>query len=412
MRVVAFAAGLLIPVFTVNGQDRGATLRDSAGIHLVENITPLWPAGGGRRLEAAPAITLGLGRGNEDEFGNVQGAVRLADGSILVADRRNSNLKLFSATGSFVRKIGQRGEGPGDFSMMWNLYRVPGDTIVTWDLRQHRLTWFTSDGKARRTLAVARPPIVTFPGGQRMGSSVAVFGMLADGSALGYHQDGRMNPPTALYSDTIHLTHANAAGVLAPLASLFQGESYSYNSSDHKYSSGDDRPFTTKASVAAGAATFWYTDGRKYELREYDLSGKVKRIVRLRRTPTAVTDAEVATFKASELEALKREKFKDEASRQPIMDLQREIQRWMSFPKLRPAYSRLIAEPGGALWARQYGDTTKAQHWDSFDRSGRYLGVVDTPAGLEVLEIGADYMLGRFKDADDVESVGLYRFVK
>jgi hypothetical protein len=47
-----------------------------------------------------------------------------------------------------------------------------------------------------------------------------------------------------------------------------------------------------------------------------------------------------------------------------------------------------------------------------FDRDGRYLGTVETPAGFYVHQIGADFVLGRWLDELDVEYVSMHRLEK
>ncbi|HUG39863.1 MAG TPA: hypothetical protein VMM12_05235 [Longimicrobiales bacterium] len=44
-----------------------------------------------------------------------------------------------------------------------------------------------------------------------------------------------------------------------------------------------------------------------------------------------------------------------------------------------------------------------------FDQTGRWLGVVDLPPDLDVLEIGEDYLIARTTNHLDVELVHLYR---
>lgn len=46
--------------------------------------------------------------------------------------------------------------------------------------------------------------------------------------------------------------------------------------------------------------------------------------------------------------------------------------------------------------------------WTVFDPGGRIQGLVETPPGLDVLEIGADYVLGRVTDELGVEYVHVW----
>jgi hypothetical protein len=47
-----------------------------------------------------------------------------------------------------------------------------------------------------------------------------------------------------------------------------------------------------------------------------------------------------------------------------------------------------------------------------FDATGRWLGDVSMPPRFVPLEIGADYVLGRSREADKVPRVVLYRLEK
>lgn len=56
---------------------------------------------------------------------------------------------------------------------------------------------------------------------------------------------------------------------------------------------------------------------------------------------------------------------------------------------------------------RAPGEEADEAGWGIFDPDGRRLGVVELPAGLEVYEIGPDYVLGKMLDELDVERVVL-----
>jgi len=50
--------------------------------------------------------------------------------------------------------------------------------------------------------------------------------------------------------------------------------------------------------------------------------------------------------------------------------------------------------------------------WTVFADDGHVLGTVDTPPGLEIYQIGNDYVLGVWRDETDVEHVRLYGLSK
>lgn len=68
------------------------------------------------------------------------------------------------------------------------------------------------------------------------------------------------------------------------------------------------------------------------------------------------------------------------------------------------AFSRILSDRLGYLWVRERGRAV----WTVFDPEGRLRGLVETPSGLGVVEIGEDYILGRARDDLGVEYVQLW----
>ena len=70
--------------------------------------------------------------------------------------------------------------------------------------------------------------------------------------------------------------------------------------------------------------------------------------------------------------------------------------------------ARFSSDALGHLWVREYDlpDADRpAPLWTVFDPDGHALGFVETPAGLSVLEIGADYILGLATDEIGIERI-------
>ena len=76
-----------------------------------------------------------------------------------------------------------------------------------------------------------------------------------------------------------------------------------------------------------------------------------------------------------------------------------------------PAFDLIMADALGNLWVQEYhlpGEDRTNPLWTVFDPEGRVLGFVETPAGLRIFEIGADYILGRATDDLGVEYVQVW----
>jgi hypothetical protein len=78
----------------------------------------------------------------------------------------------------------------------------------------------------------------------------------------------------------------------------------------------------------------------------------------------------------------------------------------MPYPKHMPAYDKLIVDAEGNLWIEDYHrPTDKETRWAVFDSTGQMLGAVTMPERFVPLEIGADYVLGRWQDELEVQYV-------
>lgn len=76
-------------------------------------------------------------------------------GSVYVAQPRDNVVLMFDSAGKFARKIGGRGQGPGETEGLSTIGFV-GDTLWTYDFRGRRFAFFSPDGAYRSTLNAAR----------------------------------------------------------------------------------------------------------------------------------------------------------------------------------------------------------------------------------------------------------------
>jgi hypothetical protein len=76
-----------------------------------------------------------------------------ADGSFVIPDRSDRDIKVYSADGTRVRRVGRPGPGPGEFSAITSggVFR---DSIYGFDVVAERLYVFGPDGRVARSLRV------------------------------------------------------------------------------------------------------------------------------------------------------------------------------------------------------------------------------------------------------------------
>ena len=89
----------------------------------------------------------------DDVFGQISDVVVDEAGSLYVLDRRNDHVKVFDASGKYLRTIGRRGQGPGEFEGPLNLSlsRIAGELAVHQE--SPRTAFYKPDGTFRRDVS-------------------------------------------------------------------------------------------------------------------------------------------------------------------------------------------------------------------------------------------------------------------
>jgi hypothetical protein len=79
------------------------------------------------------------------------------------------------------------------------------------------------------------------------------------------------------------------------------------------------------------------------------------------------------------------------------------------FPDTKPPIEALRADRSGRLWVQETTvDSADPPRWVVYSAEGRLIGEASFPRTFNPLEIGEDYVLGVWRDEDDVEYVHVY----
>ncbi len=153
-----FLAGLLslavacLPDDSPGGGGGVFHARDSAGVEIVESVTPAWD-GDGWTVADTPSLVIGRREGDERYlFGDVAGAVVLRDRRIAVLDARSALIRVYSAKGEHIADWGREGDGPGEFKSPRFLFPYRGDSILVSDIVASRFTILDDQGRFGRRI--------------------------------------------------------------------------------------------------------------------------------------------------------------------------------------------------------------------------------------------------------------------
>jgi hypothetical protein len=377
-------------------------------VAVVENTAQAWSAEEAWRIEAAPMLSIGRVDGPaEYQLHRVTRALRLGDGTIVVANGGTSQIRFYDATGKHTHSAGGRGSGPGEFQALQLLRRFGPDSLIAWDGRLNRGTVLALDGTYGRT--VSRPGIG--------GAIVFYVDAFADGSLLGVgpgYRAGRLpgSAPVEVevqrvslqsghqgpQADTALLFRLRPNGQIDTIGGFFYYELYTSGTTT------TEMPFGRWAATAASGDLLYYGSGETFEIRTYTSRGELKRITRIDRANPPLTRDRIDEFIERRVSG----------TSDPIRrSTQRMFFEAVPYPRSLPAFSEFVVDAEGNLWASEYHEFMAAQpRWTVFDRHGRWLGSVDAPPSFTTYEIGSDYVLGKFVDELDVERVVVHRLMK
>ena len=376
----------------------GSAIRDSTGIRIIENASP--PPGSRLDWRIGPEPTVSIGEVDGEDPYLLQGArdaTRLGDGRIVVADVLTQELRVFDARGIHIETWGGAGEGPGEFTGLWEVGRWSGDSVFAGTRASRDISIFASDGSFGRTLDIVRHagPLWTF---------FSPVSVTKDGSVLTV-----LALPTA---DTL-------------VAELRDGEGTTIaNFGSHPNLDRHTMTVDGRAShfrkifgrspvlgVWGDLVVIGITD--RYELKAFAADGSLERIVRRAHVPRPPTQAEIATFiddalsdetsgmSAAEAESVRR-------FRRPMYESVPAAERF-------PVFASIIADALDHLWVEEYeppGEERPGSLWTVFDPEGHALGFVETPDAILITEIGEDYILTWIHDELGVERVQLWPLVR
>lgn len=380
-------------------------VRDSAGIAIVESRQPA----SGSRLEweigTEPQVTIGAAMGETDyQLYEVGDAARLADGRIVVANGGSDHLLVFDAAGTYLAAWAGQGDGPGEFRSLATVRRWAGDSLIAAGSDQGRTSVFDREGNHGRTTTLMGEPGGMFRSISTDPTEHRLMQVLPDNTILTRDIGGVMTQGLWRWDHSYGL----ARGDWSDNTSLgdYPGPE-TYSESVHVeeermvYVTPLRHPFGKTTFTAVWGELVAIGRNETYEIRAFTSDGFLSRIVRRDHAPGTPTQGQ--------LDAHFRERF----ANLPDEERTRRLEVAANAPLVDffPAYSNIKADALGHLWVAEFelpGEERDFTLWTVFDQEGRALGFVETPPGLTIYDIGADYILGKRTGDMDVESVELW----
>ncbi len=334
----------------------------------------------------------------------VKGLVVGPGGRIYVGQR--CEIRLYDQRGRFVRAIGRRGSGPGEFQQVGGIgWR--GDTLWATDDPAYRIELFSPRGDALRTLRVDAPLL---PGASR---PTRPAGLLADGSVVGrpYPSQERLEGADDVLVPFVQMTRTgrpvrsfgllSVTGEYGTLRGSRSALNFSLPVQTHSLwdLAADGSSLVVVDRPAAGRP-----DATYFRVVRHGTSGQVvfdRRFpYRPRPFPAAVRDSLREKMVGMLLESgFVRARGRAEAL----------VDDSVRIPPFQPPVSHVAAGRDGTTWLRREHAGGGTVQWLVLDAAGSPLAEVGAPAGLTILEARRDMVWGVEPDELDVPYVVRYR---
>ncbi len=366
------------------------SLRDSAGVRIAENRRPVSLT---ISLAEEPEFDIGP-REDGPEFISMISAVRLADGGIAAVGWAMTEMHLFDAGGHWLRTVGRRGSGPGEFEALGSVFRGPGDTLVTFEPGINRIQRWTPDGEflSLRVLLSA--------GGRPRAS---LRGVLGDGSLLvstTLPESGAGDEHTL--RDRLTLFRVSPEGAQWDSLTSFPGAPLLRHPDNPQWNWGP-LLFAPVPSADQEGDLIAMTSGDRFEIVLREPAGAVMRIVRRADSPRPISSTEYDAALAAWSEG------PPEELRGLLITAMRRTPPY----RIRPAISRVRLTTDGGLWV-EHGDPRLGEpvRASLFDGEGRWVGDVTLPEGARVHQVDSDGVLLSVRDDEGFHHLRFHRFVE
>lgn len=320
-------------------------------------------------LVSLPSLELG----SSDEIENPGWATLLPDRRVAVADQFASHIAVFDTSGTLVQTIGRKGFGPGEFQAPIWTSTCARDSLYVWDGFQGRMSVFDLRGTHRRSFVIAysvnriacsadRLFVVTPPSGPNIRRRPGEKRRVRWGELVAVDFNGDIKK--------------SFGNVSLPLSEPLG-------------------PYTTIAAsskfVFVGTADSPFVD-------VYSHSGKARKVVALglkpRRATQELKDQEMVRLLAN---------LGDERTRQE----NRERYNQFPLPEFMPAYSKIVADAYGHIWAILSGRGEGPTILRRVDIDQSEPTDIQLQYAVNIFEIGIANILGSY-DVNGQPRVGLF----
>lgn len=284
-------------------------------------------------------VTIGASDDLEQAFSQLVGFIVADDGRVFALDMQEKKVKIFDASGDFIKAFGKEGQGPGELSMPTGISMNPAGELMVEDAMNRRLSYFTLDGEFLRQVSIAdKTGLVSLnigPDGNMLGREIVL-----DESQM-FFDIKKFDPELKPLFTIDRMPFPNPLQGKINIMEIIS--LYTFDNQGH--------------------VVYGRTD--KYEIKFYDADGRHFRTVKKEYDPVKITQTD-------------REEMIARIPDPGGINLKERLE----FPENFPAYSFFSLDSRDRLFVRTYekGDNDEEYALEVFDPEGRFFSKTYTAA--------------------------------
>jgi hypothetical protein len=310
-------------------------------------------------------------------FQNPGGGTRLANGSLLVADLGSTSIRLIDATGKLVRSVGREGSGPGEFRILFGGNGCGSDSLFVY--ARETAVMFTPTGTEGRRFPVPADSTRLRP--------LKTFTCMADGSIAYLTQplDRPVVDPQGMMRMRGAAVVADRNGkVVRTISDIPAGEWMQVQRGAFP------RPLSpmTYLTTVGDRVVIGVSDSARVWMIAPSGARTTLALPFAARAPTADEFKNAVTSVVEMAPVTLRPTIEPQLSKAPV-------------PETLPPFFGLFGDPTGALWVQQSVPGSPRTAFIVLDATGKIIARPTILLPLSIYEIGRDYILGSYTDAND-----------
>jgi hypothetical protein len=319
-----------------------------------------------------------MGEADSVLVGKLEDATRFPDGRIALLDVDRRAVVFVDSTGRTMSVVGRRGEGPGEFQFPSSVGRCQADSLYVWDRGLARVSIFSPTGSYVREL---RPAV----------TGAVQPGCLPDGKFVALDASQVGSAPRLV--DGVAPLLRGPLVVMTPEGTIF--------ATVPDMAIGEVKLAGQMGGIALVGDRVVVGLSSSTQLTTFGVDGTPQGVDTVDLQPAPLTDAR--------FEALMERQARATGSDSSMFAIVTRMLRAQGKPDMAPLFSSMHGARDGSVWLVTSLPVDTTTTLVGF-RPRSPKRTLTLPAGVEVFEVGVDYLLGKRTDSEGFERLMLWRW--